>query len=55
MMLSKLPVLWRPANLDYSRVKASTLAVGATGNCLDIYSLICHFSSFSLALGDGPI
>ena len=34
------------------------LAVGAGGGCLDIFSLIYHFSflsSFSLSLGDGPI
>ena len=31
----------------------SVLAVGAGGGCLDILSLIYHFSSFSL--GDGPI
>ena len=31
------------------------LAVGAGGGCLDIFSLICHFSSFSLSVGDGPI
>ena len=30
------------------------LAVGAGGGCLDIFSLIYHFS-FSLSLGDGPI
>ena len=31
-----------------------TLAVGAGGGCLDIFSLIYLFS-FSLSLGDGPI
>ena len=31
------------------------LAVGAGGGCLDIFSLVYHFSSFSLSLGDGPI
>ena len=31
------------------------LAVGAGGGCLDIFSLISFFSSFSLSLGDGPI
>ena len=31
------------------------LAVGAGGGCLDIFSLIYHFCSFSLFLGDGPI
>ena len=27
------------------------LAVGAGGGCLDIFSLVYHFSSFSLSLG----
>ena len=55
MVLSKLPVPGRPANLDYSRARASALAVGAGWGCLDIFSLIYRFSSFSLSLGDGPI
>ena len=29
----------------------AALAVGAGGGCLDVFSLICHFSSFSLSLG----
>ena len=34
----------------------TALAVGAGGGCLDIFSLVYHFSfSFSLSLGDGPI
>ena len=32
-----------------------TLAVGAGGSGLDIFTLIYPFSSFSLSLGDGPI
>ena len=31
------------------------LAVGAGGGGLGIFTLICPFSSVSLALGDGPI
>ena len=31
------------------------LAVGAGGGCMDIFTLIYPFSSFSLSLGDGPI
>ena len=31
------------------------LAIGVGGGCLDIFSLICLFSSFSLSLGDGQI
>ena len=41
-MPGKLPVPGRPTNLDYSRAKA--LVVGAGGGCLDIFSLIYHFS-----------
>ena len=33
----------------------SALAEGAGGGCLDIFSLIYHFSPFFLCLGDGPI
>ena len=36
-MLGKLPVPGRPTNLDYSRARASALAVGAGGGCLDIF------------------
>ena len=31
------------------------IAVGVVGGCLDIFTLIYPFSSFSLSLGDGPI
>ena len=31
------------------------LAVGVDGGCLDIFTLIYPFSSFSLSLGDGLI
>ena len=33
----------------------TVLAVGAGGGCLDIFTLVYHFFSFSLSLGDGPI
>ena len=33
----------------------TALAVGADGGCLDIFTLIYPFSSFSLSLGDDPI
>ena len=33
----------------------TALTVGECGGCLDIFSLVYHFSSFSLSLGDGPI
>ena len=47
MMLGKLPVLGRPANLDESRQGPIGLAVGAGGGCLDIFTLIYHFSPLS--------
>ena len=34
MMLGKLPVPGRPAYLDYSKARASALAVGAVGGVL---------------------
>ena len=49
-MLGKLPVLGRPTNLDYSRARAYLLAVGAGGDCLDIFSLNYHFSGLSPSL-----
>ena len=55
MVLGKLPVPWRPTSLEKSRARATVLAVSAGGGGLGIFSLICHFSSFSLSLGDGPI
>ena len=33
----------------------TTIAVGADGGCLDIFSLVCRLSFLSPALGDGPI
>ena len=33
----------------------TALTVGAGEGCLDIFSLVYHFSSFSLSLGDGPM
>ena len=50
-------------NLDERGQGPTVLAVGAGGGCLDIFSLVCHFSlrfvcHFSLlfsCLGDGPM
>ena len=50
MVLGKLPVPGRPANLDYSRARDSVLAEGVDGGCLDILSLIYHFSFLSPSL-----
>ena len=51
MVLGKLPVPGRLTNLDYSTARVSVLAVCTGGSCLDIFSLICLFSSFCLSLG----
>ena len=48
MVLGKLPVPGRPTNLDLSR--ATALAVSAGGGCLDIFSLVYHFSLLSPSL-----
>ena len=50
MVLSTLPVPGRPTNLDYSWPRPTALTVGASGGCLDIFSLIDHFSLLSPAL-----
>ena len=60
-MLGKLSVPGRPTYLDYSRARAycaysrcgqgpTVLTVGAGGGCLDIFSLVCHFSLLSPSL-----
>ena len=54
MVLGKLPVPGRPTNLERVEQGPSVLAVGAGGGCLDIFSLVYHFS-FSLSVVDGPI
>ena len=53
-MLGKLPVPWRPTNLDKGRARPSVLAVGAGGGCLDIFSLVYHFSFFLPLSGRRP-
>ena len=50
MVLGKLPVPERPTNLDNSWARAYSLAVGGVGVCLDIFSLIYHFSFVSPSL-----
>ena len=49
-MLGKLPVPGRPTNLDLVGQGPVALAVGASGGCLDISSLICPFSLLSPSL-----
>ena len=55
MLLGKLPVPRRPIDLDYSRARPIALTVGTGGVVWTFFSLVVHFSSFSLSLGDGPI
>ena len=55
MVLGKLPVPGRPTISITVGQGPIALAVGAGGGCLDICTLVCPFSSFSLSLGDGPI
>ena len=55
MVLGKLPVPGRPTILITVGQGPSVLAVGAGGGCLDIFTRLYPFSSFSLSLGDGPI
>ena len=53
--LGKLPEPGCPAISNTVGQGPIALAVGAGGDGLDIFTLICPFSSFSLSSGDGPI
>ena len=55
MVLGKLPVPGRPTIWMKVGQGPIALAVGAGGGCLDIFTLLYPFSSFSLSLRDGPI
>ena len=55
MVLGKLPVLGRPTIWMTVGQGPVARAVGAGGGCLDNFTLLYPFSSFSLSLGDGPI
>ena len=55
MVLGKLPVPGRPTIWMIVGQGPIALAVGASGGCFDIFTLLYPFSSFSLSLGDGPI
>ena len=55
MVLGKLPVPGRPTILITVGQGPIALAADAGWDCLDIFTLIYPFSSFSLSLGDGPI
>ena len=49
-MLGKLSVPGRPTYLDFSRARAYCACIGAGGGCMDVFSLICHFSFLSPSL-----
>ena len=49
-VLGKLPVPGRPTSFITVGQGPIALAVGAGGGCLDIFTLICHFSSLSPSL-----
>ena len=57
MVLGKLPVPGRPTIWIIHVVGQGpiVLAVGAGGGCLDIFTLVYHFSFLSSSLGDDPI
>ena len=55
MVLGKLPVPGRPTIWITVGQGPTALAVGAGGGCLDIFTFIYPFSSFSLSLREGPI
>ena len=50
MVLGKLPVQGRPTNLDKSRARAYCACRGCVWGCLDIISLVYHFSFLSPSL-----
>ena len=50
MVLGKLPVPGRPTILMIVGQGPIALAVGAGGGCLDIFSLVYHFSFLSPSL-----
>ena len=55
MVLGKLPVPGRPTISMTVGQGPIALAAGAGGGCLDIFTQVYPFSSFSLSLGDGLI
>ena len=50
MVLGKLPVLGRPTIMIRVGQEPTSLAVGAGGGCLDIFTLVYHFSFLSPSL-----
>ena len=54
MVLGKLPVPGRPTIWIIVGQGSTALAVGAGGGCLDIFSLVCHFSFLTPLSGRRP-
>ena len=54
MVLGKLPVPGRPTIWIIVGQGPTVLAVGAGGGCLDIFSLVYHFSFFLPLSGRRP-
>ena len=52
MVLGKLPVPGRPTYLDYSMARAYCTCSRCGWDCLDIFSLVCHFPLLSSCLCD---
>ena len=50
MVLDKLPVLGRPTTLEDSRARAYCACSRCGWGCLDIFSIIFHFSLLSPSL-----
>ena len=50
MVLGKLPVPGRPANLEYGRARAYCACSGCGWGCLDIFTLLYFFTSLSPSL-----
>ena len=53
MVLGELPIPGRPTNLDKSSARAycaCNRSIGAGGGCLDIFTLVYHFSFLSPSL-----
>ena len=55
MVLGKLLVPGRPANLDYSRARANCACCKCGWGLCRHFSFVYHFSLLSSSLGGGPI
>ena len=55
MVLGKLPVPGHPTNFEYRWARAYSACSRCGWGCLDIFTLVYHFSFLSPSLGDGQI